>query len=186
MTASLCGGTCSCLGGSRAQSALLHPASGWPQPRCGGQTSPWGHGTPPGSTRPHVGALGAVRGRLWALLPPGPWRPPGKAQSVFLLRVSHFPFPADTQRRGTIRSVFGKWAPGFLVPLASWCPGACRDRGPRGWGGRRGGRVSLPPGLPDLPGPSGPRLPLASPSCTSFTRSSGDGGSQALFQKVYF
>lgn len=101
-------------------------------------------------------------------------------------RVSHFPFPADTQRRGhNTVSVWkaGPRLPGSFGQLVSW-----RLQGPRteGLGMEEGGRVPLAPGLPDLPGPSGPRLPLASPSCTSFTRSSGDGGSQALFQKVYF
>lgn len=156
--------------------------SGWPQPLCGSKTSPWGHSTPP-PPRQDASTCGGAGSREGAAVGPASSRsltsPRLSTVCVSPESVSHFPFPADTQRRGhnTPR------LPGFLCQLVSW-----RLQGPRteGLGMEEGGRVPLAPGLPDLPGPSGPRLPLASPSCTSFTRSSGDGGSQALFQKVYF
>lgn len=63
--ASLCGRVCGCLRGSVARRALLCPRE-----RPASSTSLWGHGPPAG--RAHTW------GPLWALLPPGPRRPPGK------------------------------------------------------------------------------------------------------------
>ena len=117
----------------------------------------------------HVRAL--VPNPIWALL--GPWHRPGRVASLFLLTAfSHFPFPADAQRRP--HNTFSGWKstaslPGFLcADGASWAEGW--EEGVSLW----------------APGMSSPPSPLCFPFLHFLYPEQGERGSQALFQKAYF